>query len=240
MKGIAKGISLYRNHDMVMSRVLKKASGCRQLNVEMEFVYAGDSVQLTARDEDGNCVEHIFDAPYVEPRDLGKSREQIEKQLSSTGNTPFKVEKLAILGRIGFFAVSILNMMKRNVLAELERIRIEGYPRITVEFKHNSVLYPDKRLDFRANVLNQNAKHFYERHGAKVAETAFESLSDPIGKEVMKTRYCLRHQLDACLLSGQSRRQLTEPLRISDSHHVYRLEFDCEQCRMSVILERKK
>lgn len=239
MKGIAKGISLFRNHDMVMSRVLKKASSCRQLNVEMEFVHAGDSVRIAARDEDGNCAERMFDATYVEPKDLAKARKQIEKQISSTGNTPFRVAQAAISGRIGFLPLSLLNMMKRNVLAELERIRIESFLRITAEFKPNSVPYPEKRLDFRANVLNQNAKRFYERHGAKVVETAFESQSDPIGKEVMKTRYCLRHQLDACLLPGQSSRQLKEPLRISDSHHVYRLQFDCEQCRMFVILERK-
>jgi 23S rRNA 5-hydroxycytidine C2501 synthase len=240
MKDIAKGISLYRNHDTVMSRVLKKTSSCRLLNVEIEFLHAGDSVRLTARDEDGNYAEHTFDAPYMEPKDLVKAREQIEKQMSSTGNTPFKVVKITLSGRIGFLPLSLLNAMKRNVLAELEQIRIESFPRVTTEFKSNSILYPEKRLDFRANVFNQYAKRFYERHGAEVFESAFETQADPIGKEVMKTRYCLLHQLDACLLSGQSRRQLQEPLRISDGHHVYRLRFNCELCRMSVILERKK
>jgi putative protease len=240
MKDIAKGISLFRNHDMRMSRMLKKTSSCRRLAVELEFVQAGDGVRLAARDEDGNEAELVSDEPYREPVDLAKAREQIEKQISSTGNTPFKVKKTAISGRIGFLPLSFLNRLKRNVLAELEHVRREGFPRATAEFKRNNVPYPEKHLDFRANVLNQYAKRFYERHGAEVVEAAFETQMDLLGKEVMKTRYCLLHQLDACLLSGSSRRRFKEPLYISDSHHVYRLQFDCERCRMAVILERKK
>ena len=110
------------------------------------------------------------------------AREQIEKHLSSTGNTPFKATKINISGRIGFLSISFLNSIKRNVLAELARIRIEKYPRETAALIPNSIPYPEKQLDYRANVLNEQARHFYKRHGAEVLEPAFEILSEKTGK----------------------------------------------------------
>ncbi len=60
----------------------------------------------------------------------------------------------------------------------LSRIRIEKYPRETAAFTPNSIPYPEKQLDYRANVLNEHARQFYHRHGAEVLEPAFEILSE--------------------------------------------------------------
>jgi collagenase-like PrtC family protease len=240
MKDLAEGVSLYRNRDIALTRILRKISGRRQIAVEMDFLHEEDGVRLAARDEDGNRAELILHIPYEEPRDLVKAREQIEKQLSSTGNTPFKVLKTTISGSIGFYSLSFLNGIKRQVLAELARIRLEKYPRKIVTLIRNNVPYPQKQLDFRANVLNEQARSFYKRHGAEIMEPAFEVLSDIMGKEIMRTRYCLLHQLESCPKSRQSHSRIKEPLRISDGHHSYLLKFDCEQCRMSVIFVGRK
>jgi len=241
MKDLAKGVLLYRNHDIALIRLLNKISSRRQINVEMDFNCVGDSVCLSARDEDGNRAESILTLAFEEPRDQSLAREQMEKHLSSTGNTPFKVIKINISGRIGFYTISFLNRIKRNVLTDLARIRLEKYPRETSALNPNSIPYPEKQLDYHANVLNEHARHFYKRHGAEVIEPAFEILSEKTGKEVMRTRYCLQHELDACPKSSRSRRRLKEPLQISDGHHAYLLKFDCEACQMSLIfLGRRK
>jgi putative protease len=119
----------------------------------------------------------------------------------------------------------------------LTGIRHETYPRPNIPFTPNDAPYPEKKLDFRANVANALAQRFYERHGATVTEPAFESLSDTTGKTVMTTRYCIRYQLDLCPKLQHPGRPVKEPLRIRDAHHTYRLEFDCRQCRMFVVLE---
>jgi collagenase-like PrtC family protease len=241
MKDLAKNALLYRNHNIALTRLLNKISSRRQIDVAMDFNHAGETVCLSARDEDGNSAESILTTPYEQPRDLSLAREQIEKHLSSTGNTPFKATKIDISGRAGFFPVSFLNRIKRNVLTELARIRIERFPREKSALNPNSIPYSEKQLDYHANVLNEHARHFYKRHGAEVMEPAFEILSERTGKEVMRTKYCLQYELDACPKSGRSRRRLKEPLRISDGHHTYLLKFDCEACQMSVIfLERRK
>jgi 23S rRNA 5-hydroxycytidine C2501 synthase len=240
MKDLWAGVPLYRNHNIALTRMLNRNSNRRRINVEMAFKHHGDTVHLIARDEDENYAELIVDMPYEEPRNLSMARAQIEKQISSTGATPYQVIKIEISGRIGFFPISFLNSIKRNILAELTRIRLEQFPRETVTLKPNNIPYPDKQLDYRANVFNEHARSFYKRHGAEVVESAFESLSQITGKEVMRTKYCLLHELDACLKSGRLHRPLKESLQISDGRHRYLLKFDCDACQMSLIFLGKE
>jgi 23S rRNA 5-hydroxycytidine C2501 synthase len=238
MKDLAVGIPLYRNLDTALTRVLKKTSARRRISVEMDFMQDDTHIRLTARDEDGNQAETLMELPYEPPRNPSRAMEQAEKQLSSTGNTTYQVMRLNIHApKTGFIPVSTLNSIKRDVLAKLARTRLEAYPRQNFQFTPNNVPYPVKRLDFRANVLNSLARRFYERHGAVVTEPAFETLPDTLGRTVMTARYCIRHQLDACLKAGRKGRSLREPLRITDGHHTYLLKFDCLECRMEVILE---
>ena len=235
MKDLAAGISLYRNRDIAFTRILKKASARRQIAVEMTFLQEGEGVRLTVHDEDGNAAESFMAVPYQEPRDVVRAGVQIEKQLSSTGDTLFKVTKTTLSGRIGFYPISFLNSIKRQVLAELARIRLSRYPRRNSALIRNNVPYPRQRLDFHANVLNARAREFYRRHAAEIVEPAFEVLPDIAGREVMRTRYCILHQLDACPKLSPAHCRFKKPLRLNDGHHSYLLKFDCEECRMSVV-----
>jgi putative protease len=240
MKGLEIGTALYRNHDIALTRMLKKPSASRRLAIEMDFRQEEKLIRLAVRDEDGNEAEVVKDILFEPSRDLSRVREQIETHLASTGNTPYQVARLTIGPREpGFLPASILNGIRRDVLGALTIIRREKYPRQTIPFTPNEAPYPEKKLDFHANVMNALARRFYERHGAAVTEPAFETLADTAGKTVMTTRYCIRYQLDLCLREQGSGRPFSEPLRIKDSHHTYRLEFDCRQCRMFLILEGK-
>ncbi len=131
----------------------------------------------------------------------------------------------------------MLNTLRREALEALTTARRERHPRRITPFLPNDAPYPARRLDFRANVLNGHARRFYERHGAEVTEGAFEALPVVTGRVVMTCRYCIRHQLDLCPRKGGPGGLVDEPLRITDGHHSYRLEFDCGQCMMRVILE---
>ncbi len=240
MEGLETGTRLYRNHDMAFTRILNKPSATRRIRVKMEFAQEDASIRLVVRDEDRNRAETGMAALFEPPRDPSASRKRIETHLHSTGTTPYRVTELTIRpDRTGFLPLSALNRIRRDVLEELTRVRLENYPRETSDFVPNDAPYPEKRLDYRANVLNEHARRFYERHGVESIEPALEMLPDSVGKTVMTARYCIRHQLDLCLRHGPSGRPVKEPLRISDGRHIYRLEFDCRQCRMHVILEGK-
>jgi 23S rRNA 5-hydroxycytidine C2501 synthase len=241
MRGIEHGILLYRNHDVGLTRALNKTASSRRLiRVEMAIRHQANAVHLEATDEDGNKAAAVFDIPYEKPRNPSMAAEQVGRHLSSAGNTLFTVSNVDLSGPIGFLAISFLNRIRREVLEALANTRTERFPRQTAVFIQNDVPYPQKRLDFRANVFNQKARKFYERHGAVVMEPAFETISEATGREVMRTRYCLRYELDACLKADGPHRRLEEPLRISDGRHTYLLKFDCNACRMSLIFLGEK
>jgi len=240
MNGLEIGTRLYRNHDMALTRILKKSSGVRRIAVEMDFTQEDKLIHLTVRDEDGNEAGMVKEVLFEPPRDPARAREQIEKHLTSTGNTTYQVARLTIQPQQpGFLPASLLNGIRRDVLEALTGIRREAYPRQNIPFTPNDAPYPENNLDFHANVFNALARQFYERHGAAVTEPAFEALAETTEKPLMTTRYCIRHQLDLCPKTQRSSRSVKEPLRLRDAHHTYRLEFDCEQCRMFLIMEGK-
>jgi putative protease len=239
MKGLAKGVQLYRNHSIALTRQLQKVSGQRRIAVEITYIHDGDTVRLEAEDEDGNRAEWTRMVAYEEPTDRSMAREVVAKQLTSTGNTPFRITRLGIGDRIGFLPVSVLNGCRRQILEELLKVRDKNYLRESRPLIQNEVPYPDRKLDFHANVFNAHARRFYSRHGSEVIEPAFEALPEVTGREVMRTRYCLRHELDACL-KRKGARHFKEPLQIMDGHHAYLLKFDCDACRMSLIFLGKR
>ncbi len=239
MKHLAAGVLLYRNHCAAWTRLLNKVSGQRKIAVEMDFRHEGNTARLAVKDEDGNQAEVICNVPYEESRNPVKRREQIEKQLSSTGNTPFNVKTLHVSEPTGFYSVGFLNRIRRTLLADLQKTRIQNYPQSIMARAKNSVPYPEKKLDYRANVFNMHARRFYEHHGAQVTEPAFEALPEPSGREVMRTRHCILYELDACLKQDRPRRRFKGPLKLTDGHNTYLLKFDCGACRMSLIYVRK-
>ena len=205
----------------------------------MDFRQEDTFIHLAVRDEDGNVAEAVKEIIFEPPRDPVRAVKQIETHLASTGNTPYRTTRLTIEPeQPGFLPAGILNGIRRDVLEKLTIIRQEAYPRRNVKLSPNDAPYPEKELDFRANVFNARARQFYERHGASIVEPALETLPNSTGKTVMTTRYCLRYQLDLCPQMQHSGYSLKEPLRLRDAHHTYRLEFDCRKCRMFVILEK--
>jgi putative protease len=54
------------------------------------------------------------------------------------------------------------------------------------------------------------------------------------GQRVMRTRYCIKHQLGLCHREGKVS-PLQEPLYLVDEDgHRYELRFDCAACEMEV------
>jgi len=240
LKGLEVGTELYRNFNIAFDRILKKVSAVRRIPVEMDFFQNRAGIRLTVEDTDGYRVENAVDHPFEVARDPAGARSQIEKHLSRTGNTPYRVSRLIFSSpQQGFVPPSILNRLRRETLDALSRVRNESYVTENMPLTPNDAPFPQNRLDYRANVFNSHARRFYERHGVTAIEPAFESLSETSGRQVMVTRYCLRHQLGLCTRHRRGKHSPKEPLRISDGRHTYRLEFDCRRCRMMVVLEGK-
>jgi putative protease len=238
MEGLEVGTEIYRNHHTTFERLLKKSEGLRRIGVSFHFVQDDFRITLRAEDEDGMTAETALDVVFEPARDSAKARATLEKHLAGLGGTPYRLAGLNVeAAGIGFLPVRLINRLRREVLEKLSRNRRQAYVRPCLPVVPNNVPYPQKKLDHRANVFNDYARAFYERHGATVVEPAFETLSDVKGKTVMTTRYCIRYELNLCPKHQRPVRPIKEPLRLQDAHSTYRLEFDCRACRMRIIIE---
>lgn len=87
------------------------------------MVRPGQPVQVGVEDPEGRVVT-AAGAPPEEARTLPVTAQQVEKQLSRTGGTPYRCEKVKALVEPGLSVpLSALNALRRQVLEELSRQR---------------------------------------------------------------------------------------------------------------------
>ena len=69
------------------------------------------------------------------------------------------------------------------------------------------------------------------RKGVKQPDTQFQ-LSYSSGGELMRSKYCIRHELGLCPKQGKA--QKAEPLFLRNGKERLRLSFNCAFCEMTV------
>jgi len=206
--------------------------------VEVDFTFkeTADGFSINATDEDGNVAE----SKYCFEKKLAQKPEMVEeswkKQFSKLGGTIFEARNFSFdFSKPYFVPLSSLNDWRREVIANLYKIRIENYPRIVSEHKKTDHHFWAKELDYSFNVANRLARAFYERHGAKVVELAFEQQKNIRGKKLMTTKYCIKYFLGVCPKNLTSNKLLfKEPLFLIYNGRKFRLSFNCENCEMEV------
>ena len=163
--------------------------------------------------------------------------ENIKKNLSKTGNTPFAAEEISLsFTENWFLPISKINELRRDVLEQLMDIRIRDYQRKECKIEKTNHPYPVDKLDFTYNVSNKLARNFYERHGVTEIEKAFELQWDPGKSRVMTTKYCVKYELGKCARFQRETmgEKLKEPLTLKHGEVEYKLKFNCKPCEMEI------
>lgn len=219
MDGIAVGIDVYRNFDSRFEKQLENSKIKRRIGVK----FVCKNGVLNAQDEDGNFV--VFVLPQGEmPKNSEKMRENFINQLKKTGESEFYTENTEIIGELPFMPVSKINEVRRKILSDLMNERLKNYKRdLQKPLKYAE--FPQKELDYRANIHNSEAKCFYENSGCKVCEMSAESGAFP--KELMRTKHCLKFAFNMC----KSPEKL---FLIDEKGKKYPLKFDCANCEMVI------
>jgi len=235
LDSIYKGTRIYRNHDHVYLRQLEKSQPERVIAVNLILGETPEGFSLTAVDEDGNRAMSTLDVEKVRAEKPDLALATVEKQLRKTGGTAFACSGVEITWQTTYFLpVAVLNELRRVTLDNLIAARAQNRPLLKGDIHPNAVLYPEKRLTYLSNILNQRAEAFYRRHGVTEIEPAAESGLDMRDRRVMRTRYCLLHQLGYCRRE-KGTPALAEPLSlVDDDGHKYPLRFDCAMCEMEV------
>lgn len=234
--GIHPGLEIFRNHDHVFLRQVEQSRPQRRIAVRLKLESTPEGFRLEAIDEDGNEAVALLAGVQEPAHKPAQAEEMARRQLARAGDTAFDVTHVELAWDQPYFLpVSTLNELRRAALACLTEVREANRPRLEGKIERNDVAYPESTLTYRGNVLNRQAAAFYRRHGVTEIEPAAESGLDMTGRVVMRTRYCVQHQLGLCDGAG-NRANVRQPLYLIDADgRRYRLRFCCAECEMEII-----
>ena len=231
---ISKGTILYRNKDYKTESELAKQTAVRYIPISFVLRSCGDGIIALDAMLNEKTVSSVVEYPF----ECAKSPqyEARKRVLSKLGDTVYRLDGFD--DRVGdvFIPASILTQLRRQTISALQASMSASYPYEYREYKKDDIWhFKNGVISRHNNVSNKLSKTFYMKHGATSIEPALEVSSfkkDEI--QVMTTRYCLRRELGACMRTPESQK-LVSPLTLKSGNILYRLDFDCKNCRMKVI-----
>lgn len=227
-KEVKQGLALYRNYDFSFYDSLNKA--CLKRLIPLEI--SADNDKIVFKSFGNNFVVYHVDKNFETANNIDKAKENLIKQLSKLGESEFFAAKINVSDDFNLFIpVSKLNDIRRNSIAELQRVSKDNYCYNKRDTNTEPLSYPYKNLDYSFNISNNAAKDFYEKCGCKVTEFAPEHTKCKHTIDLMKTKHCLRDYAGICLKKTSDKRELY----LVDTYGVkYPLSFDCKNCIMHI------
>ena len=240
---LAPGVILYRNRDQAFEEQLTKSTAKRLIGVSALWQASENGFTLTVRDRRDNCVKVQAQIDQLQQASRpDQNRTNIEKNLRKTGETDYEICTLEINDRGYFAPASVVNNLRREALEKLSKTRAQNFKKLLPASVTENLPYPDA-TDFRANVLNEQAVHFYHRHGAQIQEPALETGSIRRDVPLMVTKHCVRYALGLCLKDNIEKIKANpslkehfrpDPLILKSGPNTYRATFDCKKCEMTL------
>jgi putative protease len=237
MPSILPKTPLYRNFDHAFEKLLAKPSAERKLGVQIQFLDNAFGFTLCMEDETGARV--MITKSFAKELARSEQRDNICKQLSKLGNTPFEVAKVDVLLEDNWFIPSsLLAEMRREAVEKLVANRNIRYNREIAKSLHlqEKPHFPQTQLTYLGNVANQKALAFYKEHGITNIDSAFE-INPLKGVPLMFTKHCLRYSMGWCPTYQKKKSPYKEPYYLLYKETRLRLHFDCKHCQMQVIQE---
>ena len=230
------GTVLYRNFDKVWEDTVGASRGNRRIDIALTLRMSGAGLTLDAADGEGHSVTVATAYEPVEAKT--PQRERHADILGKTGDTVFGVSKIDDRAEGLFVPASRLTALRRQATDAMSRCREIGRPVVYRTLRGTPAELPEKEITYEENVANALAAEVYRAAGAESVAPALEVCAKEgaiAGKtRLMTTRYCLRRECGRCLRTPDGAKW-RGPLSISSGKNVFRLEFDCGECRMHVL-----
>ena len=238
------GATLFRNRDQEFERALEKDSAERRIALTARFSERDSAFTLTLRDEDGVTVAVDLQKSEKIGSELAQNPEQalakLKENLGKFGNTMFSCSTVELaLEQPWFLPISAINALRREAAEKLFAERIASHPRPPrAAPAADPTPYPQDELTYLGNVFNEKARHFYEKHGVKLIEEAYEAGNEKGMVSLMITRHCLRYSFNLC--PKEVKNIKPDPMTLMNGNEKLILKFDCKACEMHVIGKMKK
>ncbi len=208
---LKKGMKVYRNLDVAFERELEKNMPQRLVNATIDYSSKDGVTTLSARTAEGIEARISIEDSAEPARNTATAEESVRRQLGKkAGIFDFKCGSLQ-WDQPRFYPASQLNAMRRDLAEKLQEA-----------------------------VLREAEKE-RRKAGAEALEATFGKgaalLTFPLPPkgEVMRTKYCIRHELGFCPKQKPAVSP-KEPLYLCNSGYRLKLDFDCKNCEMIVIL----
>jgi putative protease len=236
-KKIRIGAEIYRNHDHAFYKSVNKNPPKRKIKVRLSLRDFDQGYTLTATDSDNIAAAVSLETVKQFAQNAKLAQKVINRQLSKTGNTIYQCISVTIdCDVMPFLPLSELNRLRRQVLEKLTTLRLLNRP--VQQKKHDTVetaMYPNSELTYKHNVLNTYAASYLTKHGVKTIQPAVESGLSMHNKTVMRTRYCLKREMDWCPKKHNNIYEQRTLFLKDIEGHKYRLIFDCSECEMEIV-----
>ena len=242
MPRLTRGVRLYRNTDHLFEKTLARPSASRKLRASFLLSDTPWGYMLRLSDESGLHVTLGFECEKQPART--PQRDNICKQLTRMGDTPFAVDAAAIDIQLRpladgsqehFIPASQLCEWRRLCAEKLLAVHRMNFRREMRGSEQAETRCPETHLTYMDNVVNARARDFYTGHGATDIAPAFE-VQPPSGcSTLMVCRHCLRFALGHCPKHHRQPAPWREPLALHlPDGRSFPLHFDCKNCRMEV------
>ncbi len=225
---LRSGMRLYRNNDQEMERILSRPSAVRKIPIKMSLRSTSQGFILKA--------EGVEAELQIEHQQAQKPQhENIVRQLSKLGDTPFVCESIDIPSDFNYFIPnSQLTELRQQIVQQLY---LYGLPLVSISNtdskRYRYHLFPYWESYFY-NIANHAARQFYEQQGLTTVADALE-ISEPPHAVLMQCRHCLRYALGYCVKNGGRHAEWKEPLRLRlGDGREFPIAFDCQHCQMNI------
>jgi putative protease len=217
------------------------------MDVSAVFRETADGFELALNDEDGITATAALAFDKQSAREPDQAEAGLRAQLDRFGNTDFRLAGLDIeWSQPWFIPASSANGLRREAVEKLEAARLDAHVRLPRRLAvEPPVPYPEDTLSYLANVFNQAARNFYEKHGVRLLAAAYEAHEEPGEVSLMITKHCLRYAFSLCPkqakgVTGVQGQVRAEPMVLVNGSERLTLKFDCRACEMHVMGRMKK
>ena len=242
LPGLHCGLLISRNRDHAWEQTLAKTSSDRRIPVDAYLDDQGTGFSLRLTDSDGIAASASVAAERQLARNPEQAESRLREQLDRFGDSEFMLRDVVVAWQQAWFVPpSLINAIRREAVIQLRHARLAAHPRPN---RRSAAMpptsYPDLAISYLGNVYNSAARRFYQRHGVRLIEAAFEAHQERNDVSLMITKHCLRFSFNLCPkqakgIEGVQGQVRADAMTLVDGNNSYRLEFDCRACEMHVI-----
>ncbi len=239
---IRNNMTVYRNRDHAFMRLLEKDSATRKIALQMIFAETSNGFTLNVTDDAGLSATVQCLAEKLAADNADKAEVSLRDNLNKLGNTDFTAAEVYIqTTQAWFIPASVVNNLRRDAIEQLQKVRQAAYLRPPLKpAAVPPAIFPEDTLSYLANVYNQKARTFYEKHGVKLIAHAYEANKELGEVPLMITKHCLRFSHGLCPkeakgVIGVQGTVTAEPMTLINGNDRFTLKFDCKPCEMHVM-----